>query len=181
MLSSNNVQHYSSSTKDSEALGYAMQKTLITNKTLRIINLQNCFLSDSTTNHLSIGLANNCSVNQLLLMVTYTGATPLFKSLEHNTSLKELHLTLSTREDSEALGVAMEEMLMTNQTLRILNLQECLLSDVTASHIATGLAKNSSLKQLTLKSSNIKSIGATHMFRSLEVNTTLEKFDLSSK
>ena len=163
--------------EDTEALGYAMQKTLIINKTLRVINLQNCFLSDSITKHLSIGLANNSSLNQLILNVTCTGATHLFKSLERNTSLKDLHLTLSRSDGSKTLGVAMEEVLMANKTLRILNLQDCLLSDETASHIATGIAKNSSLKQLILKSSTI---GATHIFRSLELNSTLEELDLSS-
>ena len=180
---------FSRQSDDSEALGCAVEGMLTINQTLRILNLQNCDLNDVIAGHIANGLARNSSVEKLNLksskMLTSTGAAHIFKSLEHNTSLEELELSSNSffsrqSDDSEALGCAVEGMLTINQTLRILNLQNCDLNDVIAGHIATGLAKSSTVKQLNLKSNRITSVGAVNIFKSLEHNTSLEELELSS-
>ena len=176
----------------SEALGCAVERMLTVNQTLRILKLQDCGLNDVIAGHIATGLSKNSSLKQLNLKsnrITSVGAAHIFKSLEHNTSLKELdlssnifssHYRTATNDDSEALGCAVEGMLTVNQTLRILELQDCQFNDMLAGHIGTGLAKNSSLKQLNLKSNRITSVGEAHIFKSLEQNTSLEELDLSS-
>ena len=179
--------HYQSVINDeSKALGCAVEGMLTVNQTLRILNLQDCHLND-VANHIANGLAKNNSVKQLKLCgsrITGVRAAHIFKSLEHNTSLEELDVSVSDEvyyfNDDEALGCAVEGMLTVNQTLRIVNLQDCHLNDVVTGHIANGLAKNNSVNQLSMKSNRITSVGAAHIFKSLEHNTSLEELDLSS-
>ena len=188
-----NLSFFFAKSDDSGTLGCAVEGMLTINQTLRILDLQDCrHLNDVIADHIAAGLAKNSSVKQLNLKlgrITNIGTVYIFKSLEHNTSLEELELSLSSNnfsyypshsDNSEALGCAMEGMLTVNQTLRILNLQNCHLNDVIAGHIAAGLAKNSSVKQLNLKSNRITITGAAHIFRSLEYNSNLEELDLSS-
>ena len=185
-LSSNDFSYYQYA--NNEALGCAVEGMLTVNQTLRILNLQDCHLHDATAGHIATGLTKNNSVKQLnlsLSRITVVGAAHFFKSLEHNTSLEKLDLSSNDFSyyqyaNNEALGCAVEGMLTVNQTLRILNLQDCHLHDATASHIATGLTKNNSLKQLSLGSNSITRVGAVYIFKSLEHNTSLEKLDLSS-
>ena len=189
------ASYYQSAKDDGETLGSAIQRMLTVNQTLRVLNLQNCYLDDVITNCLSTGLTDNNSVKQLKLKVpTDIGVAHIFKSLKYNTSLEELELTSADylhmkclalpgnaiEGDHDALGCVVEEMLTVNQTLRVLSLQNYHLSDESIGHFATGLAKNSSIKRLILKSNRITSIGAVHIFKSLEHNTSLEELDLSS-
>ena len=171
--------------RDDEVLGRAVEGLLTANQTLRILKLQNC-LNDVMAGHIATGLAVNNSAKQLILnlKITSVGAARLFKSLEHNTSLEELHLSffsLFENDEALALGCAVERMLTINQTLRILHLQGYHVNDKFACHIANGLAKNSSVKQLNLKSNKITTVGAVSIFESLEGRkTNLEKLHLSS-
>ena len=174
--------------RDDEALGCTLERMLTVNQTLRILKLENCYLDDEIAGHIATGLTKNSSVKQLNLKSnrsTSVGAARIFKSLEQNSSLEELDLSLNgffshyQTMTNDELGCAVEEMLTTNQTLRILNLQDCALDDVIAGHIATGLTKNTSVKQLNLKSNSITSVGAVQIFKSLEHSTSLEELDLS--
>ena len=171
---------------DNEALGCTVERLLTVNQTLRVLNFQNC-LNDVIASHIANGLTKNNSTKQLILnlKITGVGAARIFKSLEHNTSLEELHLSffslLATYKDDEALGCAVEGMLTVNQTLKILNLQGYHVNDEIAGCIATGLAKNSSVKQLHLKSNKITTVGAVNIFNSLlKRETSLEKLHLST-
>ena len=126
-------------------------------------------------------------------------ALNVFKLLEQDTTVEGL--VLCKLPTSDRTGDNRDD--EANQTLRILNLQNCNLNDVIAGHIATGLTKNSSVKQLNLKSNGITSIGASHIFRTvkqlnlksnimltsigavqifkcLEQNSSLKELDLSS-
>ena len=111
-------------------------------------------------------------------------AVDIFRSLEHNTSLEELDLSGNSQlsvGDSKVVGCAIERMLSISQTLKILNLNGCGLTNKVASFFANGLAENHSVRKVILRLNNIGSTGAVSIFRSLEHNTSLEKLDLYQK
>ena len=189
-LSGNILRPHKASIKsEDESLGYALEKLLTVSKTLTRLDLICCALSDTGAEYIAAGIATNYSLKVLNLSSNYiisAGAVDIFKSLESNTSLEELDLsrnmlqTLSTssNSDDESMGHAVEEMLTDNHTLRRLDLGFCYLDDLTAAHIATGLAQNDSLRTLNLSGNNITSGGAD-IFKSLESNASLEELDLS--
>ena len=109
-------------------------------------------------------------------------AVHIFRSLQHNTSLEELDLSRNKKlaeGDSEAVGCAIERMLSLSQTLKVLNLYCCGMTNELASYFASGLTQNHSVREVILHSNNIGSTGAVSIFRSLEHNTSLEELDLS--
>ena len=109
-------------------------------------------------------------------------AVDIFKSLEHNTSLKELDLSGNSQlaeSDSEVVGCAIERMLNLNRTLKVLNLRDCGITNEVAAYLANGLAQNYSVTKVVLHSNKIGSCGTVSIFRSLEHNTSLEELDLS--
>ena len=94
---------------DCEAVGYAIERMLNVNRTLKTLNLSSCEL------HTAV-------------------ATSIFRSLEHNTTLEELDLSENRQlaeGDCEAVGCAIERMLNVNRTLKSLNLSSCQVTDPT--------------------------------------------------
>ena len=107
-------------------------------------------------------------------------AVNIFRSLENNTSVKELDLSENNQlGDSEAVGCAIERLLNVNRTLEILNISCCGVTSEAAAHFINGLSHNYSVKKLFLCSNQIGSVGAVSIFRSLQHNTSLEELDLS--
>ena len=93
---------------DSEAVGCAIAKMLKINRTLKVLCLTNCGLDTVVATH-------------------------IFKSLEFNTSLEELDFSENSQlaeGDSEVVGCAIERMLSVNKTLKVLNLNDCRLTNV---------------------------------------------------
>ena len=138
---------------DHDALGCVVEEMLTVNQTLRFLSLQSYHLSDITIGHIATGLTKNSSLKRLILKsnrITSIGAVHIFKSLEHNTSLRLEELDLSSNDfshcqaatEDEALGCAVEGMLIVNHTLKLLNLQDCHLSNVIIDHIVSGLQFN---------------------------------------
>ena len=156
----------------------------LNNSGLKVSKLNVQDLTDQTAEHFAVGLAESQSVKALDLRVnsiTSTGAVSIFRSLEHNTSLEELDLSENSQlaeGDSEAVGCAIERMLIVNRTLKVLNLYGCRTNKV-ASCFANGLAQNHSVRKVILRSNNISSAVAVSIFKSLEHNTSLEELDLS--
>ena len=170
---------------DSEAVGCAIESMLNVNRTLKVLNLSGCGLTNEVAEYFSNGLAQNCSVQRVVLcsnQVGSTGAVSIFRSLECNTSLEELDLSWSGQlagGDSEAVGCAIERMLNVNTTLKVLNLSGCGLTNEVAEFFSNGLAQNCSVQRVALCSNQVASTGAVSIFRSLEHNTNLEELDLS--
>ena len=115
--------------------------------------------------------------------ISSTGAVSIFRSLEHNTSLKELDLSKNSQlaeGDSEAVGCAIEKMLKVNRTLKILNMCNCKLDTTVVTHTAVGLAHNASLAELNVeRNSSIISEGWVLIFKALHNNTSLKKLHIS--
>ena len=141
-------------------------------------------LTDQTAEYFVVGLAENWSVQALKLSHTWgkyissAGAVSIFRSLEHNTSLKELDLSGNQQlaeGDSEAVGCAIERMLNVNRTLKVLNLSGCRFDTTVIIHIAAGLAHNAILAELNIadysERNNITSEGWVYVFKALCNNT----------
>ena len=98
---------------DCEAVGYAIERMLKVNTTLKVLNLCDCGLKTAVATH-------------------------IFRSLEHNTTLEELHLLRNSQlaeGGSEAVGCAIERMLNVSRTLKVLNLSSCNITDSIVKHI----------------------------------------------
>ena len=141
---------------DSEAVGCAIERMLNVNKTLKVLNLAKCGLTNEVASYFANGLAQNHSVRKVMLCLNNigsTGAVSIFRSLEHNTSLEELDLSENSQlaeGDSEAVGCAMERMLNENRTLKVLNISDCKITDPIVKRILTGLTMNTSLVELNI-------------------------------
>ena len=170
---------------DSGAVGWALEKMLVVNSGIQTLTLNSCGVSDNIGKNIGVGLAKNKSLRVLDVSwngIHSDGAVSIFTSLEHNTSLEELHLSKSrelTQSDSGAVGWALEKMLVVNSGIQTLTLNSCGVSDNIGKNIGVGLAKNKSLRVLDISWNGIHSDGAVSIFTSLEHNTSLEELDLS--
>ncbi|MDQ2993659.1 MAG: hypothetical protein M3R00_01760 [Pseudomonadota bacterium] len=89
-------------------------------------------------------------------------------NISHNENLfTELRNKESKSLVSHAGAVAIAELLKTHQSLKILNLSNCVLDSISASCIANGLAKNSSLECLILSQNCIGDLGAINICTAL--------------
>ena len=164
---------------DSEAVGCAIERMLNVNRTLKVLNLGGCGITNEVAQYFSNGLAQNCSVQRVVLrsnQVGSTGAVSIFRSLEHNTSLEELDLSENSqlaKGDSEAVGCAIERMLNVNRTLKVLNLCGCEITDSIVKCILTGLTKNISLVTLNMRLSKLSGSFAVSLFQQMATNPTL--------
>ena len=96
---------------DSDAVGCAVEMMLNANRTLKLLNLSGCGLTSEVATSLANGLAQNCSVINVVLHlnnISSTGAVNILRSLEHNTRLEKLDLSKNwqlVEGDSEAWDV----------------------------------------------------------------------------
>ena len=138
-----------------------------------------------TVEPFTVGLTESVCVKVLDLsnnVINSNGAVSIFTSLEHNTSLEELNLsgnTHLTEGDSEAVGCAIERMLIVNRTLKELNLSRCSLDDSVSNHIAAGLIMTTSLKSLDISGNNIHITGVVSILKTFHHNNVLLYLDLS--
>ena len=175
---------------DSEAVGCAIERMLNENRTLKVLNLYGCRLTNEVVSYFANGLAENHSVRKVVLCsnkIGSTGAMSIFRSLEHNTSLEELDLSENSQlaeGDSESVGCAMEKMLNVNRALEVLNVAYCGLNTGVVTHIFRSLEHNTSLEELDLSRNSQLAEGDSEAVgcaieRMLNVNTTLKVLNLS--
>ena len=104
-------------------------------------------------------------------------ALGMFRALEHNTSLKELHLSGSNQYaecGNEAVGCAIEKMLRVNRTLKVLDLRRCCkITEPVVQHILTGVTKNTSLVKLDIRSSMLTVSCAVSLLQQMTTHPTL--------
>ena len=175
---------------DSEAVGCAIERMLSMNRTLKVLNVSGCELTCEVAAYIANGLAQNHSVRKVILRsnnIGSTGAVSILRSLEHNTSLKELDLSENSQlaeGDSEAVGCAIERMLNVNRTLKVLNLSGCGLDTTVVTSIFRSLQHNTSLEKLDLSwkselgEGDSETVGCA-IERMLTVNRTLKELNLS--
>ena len=182
---------------DSEAVGCAIERMLSVNRTLKILNLSGCNITDPVAKHILTGLTKNTSLVTLDMESPKLSVSCVVSLFQQMTT----HPTLSTVGEVNILGVGMVKMdrgslwcvigdlipedcveffrALNNSGLKVskLNVQD--LTAETAEHFAVGLAESQSVQALKLKHCNFTSAGAVSIFRSLEHNTSLEELDLS--
>ena len=170
---------------DAERVGCTLNKILKVNKAIQTLKLQQCGICDKIGKQIGVGLTRNKSLRVLNIShgsIHSGGAVSIFKSLQQNSSLEELDLSWNwylTKDDSEAVGCAIERMLTVNKTIQTLKLQQCGICDKICKKIGVGLAENKCLRVLNISCGSIHSGGAISIFTSLESNTSLEELDLS--
>ena len=190
---------------DSEAVGCALERMLNVNRTLKLLNLSECGVTDSIVEHILTGVTKNTSLVKLdmrfcKLSISY--AASLLQQVTTRPTLSRVHVdkvdvigvgrmeldrgtaTVTMSHDAgltshcvELLFRALDHSGLAS-TLKVNNL-----TDESAKSLG-GLAGGSSVKALNLSSTiishnRIGSAGAVSIFRSLEHNTSLEKLDLS--
>ena len=170
---------------DAERVGCTLNKILTVNKTIQTLKLQQCGICDQIGKQIGVGLTRNKSLRVLNIShgsIHSGGAVSIFKSLQQNSSLEELDLSWNwylTKDDSKAVGCAIERMLKVNKAIQTLKLQQCGICDKICKKIGVGLAENKCLRVLNISRGSIHSGGAISIFTSLESNTSLEELDLS--
>ena len=151
----------------------------LNNSGLKVSNLIVQDLTDQTAEHFAVGLAESQSIQALKLEhcnISSTGAVSILRSLEHNTTLKELDLSENSQlaeSDSETVGCAIERMLNVNRTLKVLNLNDCNVTDAIVKHILTGLTKNTSLVTLNMGSPKLSCSSFVSLFQKMTTHPTL--------
>ena len=170
---------------DAKGVGCTLNKILTVNKTIQTLKLQQCGICDQIGKQIGVELTRNKSLRVLNIShgsIHSGGAVSIFKSLQQNSSLEELDLSWNwylTKDDSKAVGCAIERMLKVNKAIQTLKLQQCGICDKICKKIGVGLAKNKCLRVLNISRGSIHSGGAISIFTSLESNTSLEELDLS--
>ena len=182
---------------DSEAVGCAIERMLNMNRTLKILNLSDCNITEPVVKHILTGLTKNTSLVKLNIEQCAVSCRCAVSLLQEVTT----HPTLSTVSGVNVLGVGRLEIgrrtigcvmcdvipescveffrALNISGLKVSRLNVQQLTDQTAEHFAVGLAESQSVQTLNLEDCNINSTGAVNIFRSLEHNTSLEELDLS--
>ena len=141
---------------ESEAVGCAIKRMLIVNKTLKVLNLNEYGIDTTVIIHVTAGLVHNASLAELNIganifnrkNMTSEGWVHLFKTLCNNTALKKLNISRNKlgMEGSEALA----EMLSCNKSLTELNIWWCDIPEAGLREIARGMLQNTTLQTLQL-------------------------------
>ena len=181
---------------DSEAVGFAIQRMLNTNSTLKSLNLSGCNVTNIIAEHIRVGLTKNISLETLDLQSSKLSSSCAVSLLYQVAS----HPALSIVGDMIVLGVGkvklnrgtivcviggmvVESLMELFRALNSSGMKSWLnvqnITDQIVEHYAVGLAESPSVQSLDLKNSNISSTGTVTIFRSLEHNTSLEELDLS--
>ena len=169
---------------DSEAVGCAIEKMLNVNKTLKVLNLNDCRLDTTVITHTAAGLAHNASLVELNIgrnsfsknTITSEGWVHLFKALCNNTSLKKLDI--SHNDLGMEVSVPLAEMLSCNKSLTELNLGCCDLPEAGLREIARGLLHNISLKKLDISGNKPGMEGSVALAEMLSCNKSLTELNL---
>ena len=190
---------------DSEAVGCAIERMLNVNRTLKVLDLSGCNVSDPIVKHILTGLTKNTSLvtlNMISSKLSGSCAVSLFQHMTTHPTLSRVHVG-----EVNVLGVGRVKMdrgtiiqcvvgdlipencveffkALNDSGLKVLNWNVQDLTDQTAEHFAVGLAESQCVSALRLnhgfwERKSITSAGAVSIFRSLEHNTSLEELDLS--
>ena len=184
---------------DSEAVGCAIEKMLNVNRTLKVLNLSGCYVTDPIVKHILTGLTNNSSLVRFDIgspKLSGSCAVSLLQQVTTLPTLSRVHVgevnvvgVGRLKLDRGALWCVIADTVpescveffraLNNSSMKVSKLTIQDLTDQTAEHFSNGLAESRSVQALKLKHSNISSAGAMSILRSLEHNTSLEELDLS--
>ena len=189
---------------DSEAVGCAIERMLNVNRTLKVLNLQGCRVTDPIVKHILAGMMNNTSLVTLDMgssKLSGSCAVSLFQQMttHHTVSITVSEVNVlgvgTVMMDRGSLWCVIGDLIpencveffraLNNSDLNISKMRVENLTNQTAEHFAVGLAESQSVQAMELShgfegnKNNIGSTGVVSIFRSLEHNTSLEELDLS--
>ena len=143
---------------------------------LAVLDISECTLTNEVAKHIGTGLAENKSLKLLnIKALAGGGAVLIFRTLQHNSSLQKLKISLPEGiGSSETVVTALSQMLKTNECLVVLDLSGCSVTDTAAQHIANGLAENKTLQALSIDSVHLTHEGVKFMYESLKQNEAIK-------
>ena len=142
---------------DSEAVGWALEKMMTVNCTLKVLHLDYCGLNAAVLYHLATGLTHATGITELDISnnCTFQGRTDswkqFFMAFHHNSSVKKLDINGNTL--GLAKTEALAEMLACNKSLTELNVSGCYWSGAYKAELevlARGLVNNTTLQRLAV-------------------------------
>ena len=168
---------------ESISSGISTLANLLKSISLAVLDISGCNPTNEVATYIGAGLAENKSLKQLTIKaLAGAEAVHIFRALEQNSSLQKFKISLAERiGSSETTVTALSQMLKINQSLVVLDLSGCGVTDAVAQHIASGLAENKTLQALNINSDQLKTEGAGYILQSLQHNETLHTlrmFDL---
>ena len=176
-LSKNKLTKYQKT--DESAVGSEIEKMLKVNSTLSVLclNENQC---GALGKHIAIGLGYNSTLRVLSLQISEEEILiKVTESLQRNLCLKELNLAGSSVKTKLA-GSAIQQMLKTNASLEVLNMENSGISDEVCILITEGLSQNRNLKTLDLSANSIHNSGVMNLFQMLDRNACcLQELDIS--
>ena len=183
---------------DSEAVSCAIERMLSVNKTLKILNLSDCGVTDAIVKHILTGLTKNTSLVMLDMSSPKLSGSCAVSLFQQMTNHPTLSITVGevyvlgigrVKMDRGTLWCVVGDLIpencveffraLNNSGLKVSDLNVQDLTDQTAEHFAVGLAESQPVEALKLEDCNISSASAVSIVRSLEHNTSLEELDLS--
>ena len=183
---------------EGEVVGCAIERTLNVNRTLKVLNLSGCNVTDAVAKHISTGLTKSTGLVTFEIQSSELSGRCAVPLLQQMTTHPTLSITVG---ELNVLGVGRVRMdrgtiwcvigatipercleffrAINDSDVTVSKLKVVDLTDPTAVHFAVGLTESQSVKALDLRANSISSTGAVSIFRSLEHNTSLEELDLS--
>ena len=186
---------------DSEAVGCAIERMLNVNRTLKVLILSGCEVTDSIAKHITTGLTKNTSLVKLNIGSCKLSVSYAMSLLQQVTtcsnlsrvSVGEMHvlavgrLTLDRRTATVSLLYNKGDKILENcvEFIKAIN-HSGMVSKLNVRNVtdqraeqSVDLAEKLSVQILDFKHNKIGSTGAVNIFRSVEHNTSLDKLDLS--
>ena len=179
---------------DGEAVGCAIERMLNVNRTLKVLNLRDCKVTDPIAKYIISGLTKNKGLVKLNIGLSTLSGKCAMCLLQQEI----IHPTLSIVGEIGVLGVGRVEIYrgtllcitsnsvpencveffktLNKNGIKVLRMT---VQDQIAEYLAVALTEGLSVQTLHFRANSITSTGAVHLFRSLEHNTSLEKLDLS--
>lgn len=140
------------------AIGVLLSESLC----LETLTFKNCKLPEGTWEYAAEGLMNNKSLKRLDLSqseITLSEAVRIFDALTKNQVLEEIDLSKNQKlrsDDTSKLSHAIEITLMSNTSLRSVNMKDSI-NDVVAERVVIGLYQNTALKEFGISEQLLQS------------------------
>lgn len=167
---------------------HSISQMLQTNQYIQELILEGNIMGDIGISFLSSGITNNSTLLKLNLRsnhITAKGCQYLMEALSSSssstTSLCQLQYLYLSENDIGNIGATyIGNMLQTNTSLIMLELDACSFTDVGIVSIANGLCDNQTLTEINLSNNIIQGNGSDSISNMLSKNSTLQSLYLSS-
>ncbi|KAK3264442.1 hypothetical protein CYMTET_26814, partial [Cymbomonas tetramitiformis] len=157
-------------------------KLLLHNKVLQVLNVQKCAIQAKGAIAIAGFIENNGSLTKLLfgwnriLLGGTEGAMRIAFALRGHPGI--LHVDMSWNGMGDEVSASFGQMIMTNTTIKVMNLSGNGLGGGTCLVLAEALRQNDVLEELHLNDNPIGEIGSSEVLLALTQNDTLQRLSL---